>query len=88
MARRVAKNAKSYTDKPIFMKKLLPVFVILLTFILTSNAQEKAWKGTSIDFKHGKLQISENKRFLVFEDGSPFFYLGDTGWEMLPIEQG
>lgn len=30
-----------------------------------------------------KLVISENKRFLMWEDGKPFFYLGDTAWEML-----
>jgi len=29
-----------------------------------------------------QLQVSENKRFLVYEDGSPFFYLGDTAWEL------
>lgn len=29
-----------------------------------------------------KLKISENKRFLTHEDGKPFFYLGDTAWEL------
>jgi hypothetical protein len=29
-----------------------------------------------------RLKISENKRFIVKEDGSPFFYLGDTAWEL------
>ncbi len=29
-----------------------------------------------------KLKVSENKRFLVKEDGKPFFYLGDTAWEL------
>ena len=29
------------------------------------------------------LQISENNRFLVTRQGEPFFWLGDTGWEML-----
>jgi hypothetical protein len=29
-----------------------------------------------------RLKVSENKRFLVREDGSPFFYLGDTAWEL------
>lgn len=29
-----------------------------------------------------KLKVSANGRYLVKEDGSPFFYLGDTGWEM------
>ena len=29
-----------------------------------------------------RLKVSENKRFLVTEDGKPFFYLADTGWEL------
>lgn len=28
------------------------------------------------------LRVSENRRFLVREDGSPFFWLGDTAWEL------
>ncbi len=28
------------------------------------------------------LKVSENRRFLVHNDGSPFFYLGDTAWEL------
>jgi hypothetical protein len=30
-----------------------------------------------------KLKVSDNKRFLVTTDGKPFFYLADTGWELL-----
>ncbi|WP_395821362.1 DUF4038 domain-containing protein [Archangium minus] len=29
-----------------------------------------------------KLRVSSNSRYLVKEDGSPFFYLGDTAWEL------
>ncbi len=29
-----------------------------------------------------RLKISENKRFLVTEKGEPFFWLGDTAWEL------
>ncbi len=29
-----------------------------------------------------KLKVSENQRFLVADDGKPFFYLADTGWEL------
>src|SRR5437588_10119649 len=29
-----------------------------------------------------KLRVSDNKRFLVTQDGKPFFYLADTGWEL------
>jgi hypothetical protein len=28
------------------------------------------------------LRVSDNGRFLVYEDGRPFFYLGDTAWEL------
>lgn len=29
-----------------------------------------------------KLTVSGNGRFLTYEDGAPFFYLGDTAWEL------
>ena len=29
-----------------------------------------------------RLKVSDNKHFLVQDDGSPFFYLGDTAWEL------
>jgi hypothetical protein len=35
-----------------------------------------------VDFRHGALRASGNGRFLVHLDGTPFFYLGDTGWEV------
>ena len=28
------------------------------------------------------LKVSDNQRFLVHTDGTPFFYLGDTAWEL------
>lgn len=38
----------------------------------------------------GNLQISPNGRYLQYEDGTPFFWLGDTAWELfhrLTIEE-
>ena len=29
-----------------------------------------------------RIKVSENQRFLVTEDGRPFFYLADTAWEL------
>lgn len=29
-----------------------------------------------------KLEVSANRRFLQYADGRPFFYLGDTAWEL------
>ncbi|WP_114748479.1 glycoside hydrolase family 140 protein [Pleomorphovibrio marinus] len=42
-------------------------------------------EGTSIQVTEEKpimprLQIAENQRYFVTEDGDPFFWLGDTGW--------
>jgi Protein of unknown function (DUF4038) len=28
------------------------------------------------------LTVSDNRRFLVHGDGTPYFYLGDTAWEL------
>ena len=33
-------------------------------------------------FTNGPLRVSDNKRFLVQADGTPFFYMGDTAWEL------
>src|SRR5664279_2197427 len=63
------------------VKKLLFISLLLVNLDLI-YAQEKLWQGPSVDFKHGNLKVSENKHFLEFEDGTPFFYLGDTGWEL------
>lgn len=57
--------------------------LILLILSLPASAQTDKWEGRSVDLSHGRLMVSENKRFLVFEDGTPFFYLGDTGWEQI-----
>lgn len=35
-----------------------------------------------VDFSHGPLKVSDNQRFLVHADRTPFFYLGDTAWEL------
>jgi hypothetical protein len=29
-----------------------------------------------------QLKVSADKRFLIYTDGKPFFYLGDTAWEL------
>lgn len=64
------------------MKKLISLLIGISSICFTLYSQENPWKGLSADLSHGKLKISENKRFLVFEDNTPFFYLGDTGWEL------
>lgn len=55
---------------------------LMLMLSVSVLAMEKPRIGPSVDFSHGDLKVSGNKRFLVHEDGTPFFYLGDTAWEL------
>lgn len=63
------------------MKKLIVIIILLLPVSFLSG-QTDPWTGPSVNFSHGRLRVSDNKHFLVFDDGTPFFYLGDTGWEL------
>ncbi len=36
-------------------------------------------------YKHGFVKTEEGKNYFVYDDGTPFFYLGDTHWT-LPME--
>jgi hypothetical protein len=56
--------------------------ILIFGGIFRMEAQLTPFEGPSVDFSHGRLVVSENKRFLMFSDGTPFFYLGDTGWEL------
>ena len=53
-------------------KRILSVCLMLGLATIFTYAQ-KPWDN-------GKLMISSNNRYLQFENGSPFFWLGDTGW--------
>ena len=41
-----------------------------------------AWSTTWAAAPLARLKVSENRRFLVTETGRPFFWLGDTAWEL------
>ena len=57
------------------MKKVTVYLVLSFMFSLALYGQ-KPWE-------QGKLKAADNGHYLVHEDGTPFFWLGDTGWEML-----
>jgi hypothetical protein len=62
------------------MKVCITLFFILINvfcFGIKIDRQENATV-----FSHGNLCISSNGRFLMHADGTPFFYLGDTAWEL------
>ncbi|MBN1816410.1 MAG: glycoside hydrolase family 140 protein [Sedimentisphaerales bacterium] len=64
--------------------KLIVIFwgIIGSSFCIGGPQDHKHWTGPGCDFSHGLLRVSENRRFLVHQDGTPFFWLGDTAWEL------
>ena len=58
------------------MKRILITGCVALLAALAVQAAGKPWDN-------GKLRVSDNQRYLQFENGTPFFWLGETGW-LLP----
>jgi Protein of unknown function (DUF4038)/Putative collagen-binding domain of a collagenase len=53
----------------------LPIAVVFfLCSILHTNAHAQ--------WTHGRLRVTPDGHYLQYTDGSPFFWLGDTGWEL------
>ncbi len=64
--------------------KIQHLYIIscFLLVVFQIQGQQDNYQFNPIDFSRGNLRVSENQRFLVFADGTPFFYLGDTAWEL------
>lgn len=56
----------------------LMLWVCFACFCATTSAADSPLKQPS----DTRLKVSANGRFLVRADGQPFFYLGDTAWEL------
>ncbi len=61
----------SFSPRMFFLWGILCMGGTFLFLALDSSAQN-----------HAQLRVTENQRYLEFEDGTPFFYLGDTAWEL------
>ncbi|WP_153797627.1 glycoside hydrolase family 140 protein [Foetidibacter luteolus] len=55
------------------MQRLLLPFIFLLACSLL-HAQN--------NWQHGRLKVAPGGHYLQYENGTPFFWLGDTGWEL------
>ena len=56
--------------------KQIVLFIFLLCSVCCNAATvQKPWS-------HGRLMVSDNYRFLMHQDGTPFFWLGETAWLM------
>jgi hypothetical protein len=64
--------SKIKADKRFFCFVLITGFLILSYNSLSGEMKE-----------HGRLHVSDkNPHYLEYTDGTPFFWLGDTGWEL------
>ena len=52
--------------------KLILSFFLTACFFFNVHAQPM----------HGRIQVTPDGHYLRYEDGTPFFWLGDTGWEL------
>jgi hypothetical protein len=57
------------------MKTLRYLICILLLAISSALSAQETWK-------HGRLRVSADAHFLETSNDRPFFWLGDTGWEL------
>lgn len=55
---------------------------ITITFLALSFICGLFFSAYGQTSKHGKIEVHPEKRFLQYADGTPFFYLGDTAWEL------
>src|SRR5690606_9515872 len=51
------------------------LFILLSVFLWRPVVAQDHWEK-------GRLKVSENGHYLQYEDGTPFFWLGDTAWEL------
>ncbi len=58
------------------MKKNTISFIIVFFAFFSTNVSAQHTQQTS------SLKLSDNHRYLTKEDGQPFFWLGDTAWEL------
>ncbi len=55
------------------LRSFLTAFVAF-TITIAANGQEK--------WPHGQLHVTPDGHYLQYADGTPFFWLGDTAWEL------
>ncbi len=48
----------------------------------TGNLNCVEYQGDLEIYKHGFIRTTPNLRYFTYNDGTPFFYLGDTHWNM------
>ena len=64
------------------LMQILAMLAISASFGLPLAAQAMGWEQHAKSVKGLRLKVSSNGRYLIKENGDPFFYLGDTAWTL------
>ncbi len=46
----------------------------------SGKVKVKRYEGENPLFRHGDLKVSDDRRYLAHADGTPFLWMGDSGW--------
>jgi len=60
----------------------LGLLLICIFSVFAKGVSSEFVHPKPVDFSHGRLVVSENRRYLVHENGTPFFYFADTAWQL------
>ena len=67
-------------------RNLSGLLALLLIMPVNIQAQPNQLLSSGLNpqvkFTYPKLKVSENQRYLTFQNGTPFFWLGGTSWGM------
>ena len=56
-------------------------------FIASGEIECVPYDGELDIYKHGFLRVGPQGRYLIYDDGTPFFWLGDTHWTFVTEEK-
>ncbi|HEY4205882.1 MAG TPA: DUF4038 domain-containing protein, partial [Puia sp.] len=70
-----------FKDMKRFAIRNLLSITIFCCQLAPAPAQPASTHGQSA-WTHGRLEVSRDGHYLQYSDGTPFFWLGDTGWEL------
>lgn len=65
------------------MKKFSLLVISIVIGMLASMQAQDPVKTVYKPWDNGKLKVSDNSTYLQHENGTPFFWMGETGW-LLP----
>ena len=64
------------------MEKINKFKVFLIVLLLLISCADRSPSNNRNKYKQPPIKVSENGHFLQKMNGEPFFWLGDTGWEL------